>query len=271
MPTRRKLPVPKAPAAVQTVSPEQLVAMLNRRWNELQTLTATVTMQVTELKTKQGVAETLPPADGWILLRKPDLLRVTGNKMGARMFDMVSNGKAFTLTIPLKNMAIEGSDASTEKSPNPLYNLRPWIFLDAICVRGLGASDHYAVISNTETVEDAKEKRLLSVPEYILNVARLSPGSQQMTEVRVVTIHREDLLPYDQEIYDSGGDLEAQVRYEAYHHFGRVIYPSKITINCPQAEVRIGLAVSRLEGNRNLPDDRFELRVTPGMKVQQLK
>lgn len=138
-------------------------------------------------------------------------------------------------------------------------------------VRGLEPPDHYAVISNSETIEDVKKKRLLSVPEYIVNVARLTPGSQQMTEVRVVTIHREDLLPYVQDIYDGSGNLEAQVGYSTYRHISRVVYPSKISIDRPQAGVRIALTVTKLNEDGNLPESRFQLHVTSGMKVQHLK
>ena len=42
IPTKRHLPVPKAPAIVQTATPDQLVEQLNQRWSALNTLTAKV-------------------------------------------------------------------------------------------------------------------------------------------------------------------------------------------------------------------------------------
>ena len=270
VPIRRKLPVPKAPEVVETVTPHELVARLNHRWDALQTLTATVEIQATELKTKEGVAETLPESDGWILLRKPSMLRVTGNYLGMRAIDMVGNGKTFTLEIPMKNLAIEGSYTSKEKSQNPLYNLRPGFFFSAIFVEGLGPEDHYSVIADTETAEDAAKKHLLSVPEYILNIARLKPGSSEMNEVRVITFHREDLLPYKQDIYDDQGNLQSEVRYRKYWNFGSVRYPSAITIRCPLADAEITLAVSKVKENVKLPDSKFQLHLPPGIKIQHL-
>jgi hypothetical protein len=55
LPSTRKLPVPKAPAVVQTVAPDQLVAQLNQRWNALETLSAKVSIQASQEKAAEGV------------------------------------------------------------------------------------------------------------------------------------------------------------------------------------------------------------------------
>ena len=71
LPTTRKLPVPKAPAVTQTVAPEELVARLNQRWDALETLTATVEIQASVIKSKEGVAKDYTTIRGIILMRKP--------------------------------------------------------------------------------------------------------------------------------------------------------------------------------------------------------
>ena len=78
----------------------------------------------------------------------------------------------------------------------PLENLRPGFFLDALVVRGLEPDDLYGVVADSETVEDAARKHLFTVPEYMLSISRRKPGSQQLTPVRVMTFRRDDLLPY---------------------------------------------------------------------------
>jgi outer membrane lipoprotein-sorting protein len=273
MPIRRRLPVPKAPDVVQTVTPQELVTSLNRRWDALETLKVTVEIQATEFKAKENVSETFGPSQGWVLLRKPEMLRVAANYLGLRALDMASDGKTFTILFPLKSKAIEGSDdtaESVQESSDPIYNLRPQFFIDAIFVQGLQAGDHYSVTANTETVEDAAKKHLLAIPEYILNVARLNPGSPQMTEVRVVTIHRDDLLPYKQDIYDKAGDLQTEVQYQGYRDFGGLQYPSYISIRCPIAHVEIDLTIDQVAENTKLTDGQFQLRLPPGIKIQHL-
>ncbi len=49
-------------------------------------------------------------------MRKPKMLRVRGTYFGVMIFDMASDGSEFTLVIPSKNLAIEGSSTVKEKS-----------------------------------------------------------------------------------------------------------------------------------------------------------
>jgi len=106
IPTKRHLPVPKAPAIVQTATPEDLVKRLNERWDAVQTLTATVEVYATQTKSAEGLAKDFPSCRGYILMRKPKMLRVVGTYFGVKIFDMGSNGDQFTLVIPSKNLAI---------------------------------------------------------------------------------------------------------------------------------------------------------------------
>ena len=55
-------------------------------------------------------------------MRKPEMLRVYGRVpvIGTRAFDMVSDGKNFTLYIPSKNKAIKGSNFAEEKVAEPV-------------------------------------------------------------------------------------------------------------------------------------------------------
>jgi len=59
-PTTRKLPVPKAPSIVYTVTPERLVEQLNQRWDALETLTVKVTIQARTQKPREGLETTMP-------------------------------------------------------------------------------------------------------------------------------------------------------------------------------------------------------------------
>jgi hypothetical protein len=213
LPTTRKLPVPKAPPVVQAVTPEDLVEQVNKRWADLNTLTATVEIYATMLHTQEGLAKDYPSCRGYIVMRKPDELRVVGQYFGVRVFDMASDGKTFTLLVPPKNKAIKGTNKVVRESKNQLENLRPGFFFDAMIVRGLDEDNFYSVTSDTETIEDAAKKHLYAMPEYVLAITRHGPSSHRDTPIRVVTFHRDDLLPYNQDLYDDHGNLESQVIY----------------------------------------------------------
>ncbi len=271
--TTRRLPIPRPPTVTQTVPPQELVDRLNQRWAALQSLNATVEIQASVLKTKEGVAKDYTTFRGHILMRKPELLRVLGQVpvLGTRMFDMASDGKNFTLLIPSKNRAVKGPNALKKKSVNQVENMRPGFFFDAMVVRGLEPDDWYGVVADSETVMDAARKHLFTVPEYILSISRRKPDSRQLTPVRVITFHRDDLLPYQQDLYDSDGNLETQIDYSRYADFGDNKYPSTIVIKRPLEEYQIVLTVDKVVENMTLTDDQFQIKIPEGTQIQNLE
>ncbi|MGA7342320.1 MAG: hypothetical protein WBE72_24700 [Terracidiphilus sp.] len=270
--TTRRLPVPKAPAVVQTVTPEELIADLNQRWDALQTLTVKVSIQASVQKPTEGLEKTMTTIPGIILLRKPEMLRVYGRApvVGIPLFDMASDGKTFTLYIPSEKEAIKGSNSLHKKSANQMENMRPGFFFDAMAVRGLEPDELYSVTADSETVEDPTRKHLLFTPEYILSIMRQKPGSRQLTPVRILTFTRDDLLPYEQDVYDKEGNLETQAFYVGYRDFGSITYPSTITIERPLEAYQIVLTVLSVTENQTLKDDQFVVKVPEGTAIKNL-
>jgi outer membrane lipoprotein-sorting protein len=271
--TTRRLPVPKAPAIVQSVTPEDLVARLNQRWAALDTMTAKVEILTSVLKTKEGVAQDYTRIGGIILMRKPEMLRVLGRApvIGLPIFDMASDGQTFTLYIPSKDMAYKGPATLDKVSKNQYENLRPGFFLDALVVRGVEPDEFYSVTSDSETIEDAAKKHLYFVPEYILTITKRVPGSHRDQVVRVVTFHREDLLPYEQDLYDAAGNLETHVTYRDYQDFGSGLYPGTVTIRRPIEGSQIVMLVEKVTENVALPADQFVVNVPPGTEIKTLQ
>ena len=270
--TTRKLPVPKLPQVTQTVTPEDLVKLLNQRCNNLNTLYAKVEVQASTMKAKEGTEKDFTSFPGIILMRKPEMLRVYGRfpVIGTPMFNMASDGKTFTLYVNPKNIAYKGPVALTHKSPNMIENMRPGFFLDALTVRCLAPDDEYMVTTDTDTVEDAKKKHLLLIQEYLLTEMRGEPGSQKRKPIRVIHFHRDDLLPYQQEIYDEQGNPETLITYGNYVDFGGSRYPSTVTIKRPQEEFQIVLKVEKVTENLELKDDQFQIEVPPEVKIQTI-
>ena len=270
IPTKRHLPVPKAPDIVQTATPDQLVVQLNQRWNALNNLTAIVEIYATETKTGEGIAKDFPSCRGVIIMRKPQMLRVRGTYFGVMIFDMGSDGNRFTLAIPSKNLAIQGTNAVTEESANPLENLRPDFFLDAIAVRGMDPDDDYMVASDTETVADASNKHLYTEPEYVLSIMHHKSG-HELLPTRTITFHRDDMMPYEQWVFNSEGVPETQIVYSNYTTFSAGKYPAKVTIKRPQEGVQIVLSFEEVHENVNVTDSQFEVKIPDGATIKNLK
>jgi outer membrane lipoprotein-sorting protein len=270
----RKLPVPRAPEVTRNATATQLVESLNKHWAALDTLVAKVEIQASSFKSQQGMATDYTAIPGNILMRKPGMLHVLGRfpVVNTRAFEMVSDGKDFTLWIPTRSKAYKGSNGhkSKKNAANKLESMRPDFFFDALVVRGLDADDLYTVTADTVTVEDAKKKHLYAFPEYVLSIMRKKQGTPELIPERVVRFHRDDLLPYQQDIYDDDGNLETQVNYAGYADFGNGKYPSQVTIKRPQEEVQIVLSVEKVTENMALTDEQFLLKIPENTEIKKL-
>ena len=270
--SKRKLLVPVAPASVQTASADQLVAELNQSWDKFQSLTATVDILASHLKTKEGIATDYPNFRVNLLLRKPNALRVLGHApiIQTTLFDLASDGTRFTLVVPPEKKIYEGLNASKGTSDKWYENLRPDPLFNSMVIRGLEADEFYSVTSESITEEDASKKHLLLRPEYVLSIVRRKPNSQELYPVRVVRFHREDLLPCEQDLYDDQGVMETQVIYGPYKDFAGVKFPSTITLKRPQDEYQLVMTVERVTANPSLTDDQFRIKIPEGYTVQHM-
>jgi outer membrane lipoprotein-sorting protein len=126
------------------------------------------------------------------------------------------------------------------------------------------------VVNDTETVEDTAKKHLYTEPEYVLSVMRPKSG-REITPVRVITFRRDDMLPYNQDIYDSDGNLETQVIYSNYAQFTAGKYPSRVTIKRPKEGIQLVLNVVDVKENVELSDSQFQVKIPEGTRIEQLK
>jgi len=272
--SKRKLLVPVPPPIVQTASADELVNKLNEQWSKFESLTATVDIEASHLKSKEGIATDYPTFHANLLLRKPEMLHVLGHLpvLQTKMFDLVSDGHQFTLVIYPLNEYYQDLNSRKGESTKWYENLRPGPLFDAMVVRGIEKDDFYSVISQTITVEDTVNKRLLTVPEYVLNIQRSKPNSHELYPVRVVHFHREDLMPYEQDLYGDQGTLETQVIFGAYKDFDGARYPGTITLKRPEDEYQLVMNVQRINVNPTLTDDQFQVEKIPDTyKKQELK
>lgn len=269
----RKLPMPKPPVITQTVTATELVARLNQRWASLETLNATVEMQASVLKTKEGIAKDYTSIRGIILMRKPRSLRVLGRVpvLGTPMFDMATDGENFTLRIPPRSVAYKGANKVKRRSASAIENMRPGFFMDALAVRGLDPGDEYMVTADSDTVEDAARKHLFLVPEYKLTIMRALPGSPEKTPLRVITFRRDDLMPTEQDLYDEQGNLETQITYSRYADFGDNHYPSTVVVKRPQEDYQVVLTLEKVTVNQPLTDDQFQIHIPDGTQIKALE
>jgi hypothetical protein len=253
----------------------QLVNGVNDRYTAINSLTATVDFQATTGGARQGKQTDITPFHGYILLRKPAMLRVLALLPVVRThaFDLASDGKTFKLVIPPKSRAVVGSNTVTRPSTNGLENLRPDIFLDSVLVKSITPERLVYLTSTSETRRDGK--KLVETPEYQLLIGedvQEDPHLQVrvIKPTRVIRFSRLTLLPIGQDIYGEDGGVETHVEYGPYRQFGTEHMPSSIVIQRPRESYQITISVQKVLINQPLPDKQFELEIPPDYKVQRL-
>lgn len=260
---------------VQSVSTEDLMKGVNARYESIQTMNLSVEITASTGGGATGQVKDFPAFSGYIFLRKPAELRVLllVPVLRSKALDMVSDGKTFKLLIPSRNKAIVGANEVTQPSKNGLENLRPYVFLDSLLVRGPGAEQ---IVSRTQDVRQMepeptdKSKDLVEVPDYDLEILQPPAGLVAHTE-RVVHIGRDTLLPFQQEVYDDAGRVATRATYSNYQIYGTVQFPAKIVIERPLDQYSLTLTITKATFNEKLPDDQFELKIPETTLVQQMK
>jgi outer membrane lipoprotein-sorting protein len=268
----RILERPQAPAVVLAASPEQLTQRLDQRYDAIHSMLATVLIKASVGGAVKGKETDYTSIRGYILLRQPTMLRVVGMLpvIETRAFDMVSDGNSFTLLIPPKNLAITGTGTVTTPSSNPLMNLRPAVFYDSMLIKKVQPDDLVYVTSDTGLVRDPKTHHLIAEPDYELGILRRIGNSQQLIPERVVHISRTNLLPFQQDQYDSHGILVTRTVYSDYRTFDQIPYATKIAISRPIDGYQITLTIEKLAFNHSLGDEQFKQEIPAGTKFQKL-
>ncbi len=258
-------------APLKSASQQELIGYVNAQAGKIQTMQATVDIDTSVGGVKKGKVTDYQQIRGYILARKPAMLRMIGLMpvVRNRAFDMVSDGRDFKLWIPPKNRFVVGrNDIETHNLQQPLENLRPQHIYDALILREIDPQKEIAFIKNGfEIITDAKQHQVQQA-DYEIEVVR--KGERGWFLSREIIFSRTDLLPHRQLVYDQDGNLATDSRYEGYKDYNGVNFPSQIEIWRPQEEYDITLTIVKLQLNEPLQDDKFALEQPPGAQVVHL-
>ncbi len=255
---------------LKSASQQELIEYVNAQAAKIQSMQATVDIDASAGDPKNGRITDYKEIRGYVLARKPAMLRMKGLLPLVRntAFDMVSNGQEFKLWIPPKNKFYVGLDDGDNYQPDKrLENMRPQYIYDAMLMPEIG-QDEIAVLENGyETLLDAKRHRV-DQPNYALAIIRKGPQGWYLS--RKIEFSRTDLLPRRQRIYDQQGNVATDAHYQGYKDYAGTTFPSTIQIERPREDYDITLNMVKLEINRTLTDDQFALEQPPGAEVVHL-
>ena len=115
----RTVEVRLSSAKLQTATQQELIDRLNHDAGQVKTLNATVDIDTSVGGEKRGKVTDFKEIRGYILVRKPNMLRMIGLYPIVRnkAFDMVSDGKEFKLSVPGDQQVLRRAQRSQSRIP----------------------------------------------------------------------------------------------------------------------------------------------------------
>jgi len=256
---------------LKTASQQELIDYVNTQAARIQSMQATVDIDASAGDPQGGRITDYKEIRGYILARKPAMLRMKGLMPVVRntAFDMVSDGKEFKLWIPPKNKFVIGpsTDGSTYQPEKRMENMRPQYIYDALLLPEIASDDIAVLEMGYETVLDAKKRRV-EQPDYELAVIHRGPQGWFLS--RRIEFSRTDLLPHRQRIFDQKGNVVTDAHYQDYKDFAGTSFPATIEIERPRESYDMTLNVVKLDLNRPLADDQFALEQPVGAEIVRI-
>jgi outer membrane lipoprotein-sorting protein len=256
---------------LQTATQSQLIAYLEDQAQRIHSMQATVDIDTSVGGEKKGKVTDYKEIRGYILVRKPAMLRMIGllPVVRTRAFDMVSDGQNFKLSIPPKNRFVVGSNDVILPNPQqPLENLRPQVIYNAVLIQPVDQQNEIAVLENDQQIVSDGKGHKLEQADYALDVIRKSGSGWRLA--RKIIFTRTDLSPHRQITYNESGDVVTNTLYANYLDYNGISYPTQIEIVRPQEEYDITLNMVKVEFNKTLTDEQFTLEQPPGAQVVHL-
>jgi len=247
-------------------SEDQLLANYNEQARAVRTLQATVDLFPSTGSTYSGVIENYHDVPGFILAKRPAMVRVIGQApvVATNIFDMVSDGEVVRIFIPSKNTLLVGATSFIRASKKPIENLRPQHVVEALFWPELPAGGNVLFEQF-----DGDLNRY-----YILTLVRPTDGSR-LEIARKIWFDRADLRVSRVQVYGAGGRLDSDIAYSDWQPLGaapeggapalrQVSYAHDIHIWRPQDDYKLEIQILRLTVNEEILTDRFELAQPAG-------
>ena len=253
------------PTQLQTATKPELIARFNQQADAVTSLNATVTMTLTAGSAYTGVIKQYHEVKAFILAQKPSSIRVIGQApvVGTNIFDMVSDGETFSISIPSQNKFLTGPANLERPSAKPIENLRPQHLTGAIFWEPIPTKSPVLM----EEASDGASRY------YILTVIRRTDKSGAGAEdadwdiAQKIWFARADLSVARRQTYDPGGKLASDVSYSGWETFGAVRYPRQIALTRPGNDYKLQIGITKAAFNETISADRFLLRQPPGAEL----
>jgi outer membrane lipoprotein-sorting protein len=249
---------------------EELLDQYNFIARGTKTLNVTVELKPTAGSKYSGVIDEYHEVKAFLLAARPAQIRVIGQApvVGTTVFDMVSDGETFRVSVPSKNKFLVGSMAVERASSKPIENLRPQHLLDALL---------WPEIRKEESVL-LKEFNNEKSRYYVLTVLR---GGYQVEVLREIWFDRVDLQVARMQTFGPKGVLLSDIQLSDWQPLdtpagqnaaavaapGPASFPRVLRIDRPHDDYQLDLQVTKVTLNEEIPAERFKLEQPAGAEL----
>lgn len=145
-------PTARPAGAMLATSKDELIDRLHQLSDPIHSFLMRADLSPSVLDRSKGVATDYATVGAYILFLKPDDVRILGKDpmIGSTIFDMVSNGSEFRVSIPPRKRFIIGKNDAPETSENKLENLRPSALLTSLMINPPDPADVVLLEKDTE-------------------------------------------------------------------------------------------------------------------------
>jgi hypothetical protein len=248
---------------ILTATKEDLLERIRAAFDPIQNFNMRADMSPSVGSVYTGALTDYATIRAYVLFRRPDDIRVIGLDPvvhSTTIFDMVSMGNEYRVSIPSKNDFIEGDNSAPPTSKNKLENLRPAAFLQSMIIAPPGPGELTALEDDTDETKAV----------YIVLILRQEPGGVHL--VRSVFFNRYTLEIARQKTFDAQGAIVSETRYSDWKPFGGVSFPSVIVIRRPLDGYEVTMDVLDLKVNTpEVTAEKFVLEQPAGSHLTRLK
>jgi outer membrane lipoprotein-sorting protein len=261
--TKRVVPADLRPLPAKTVSRADLLTGLEEKSKQIRTLQATVALDASGGAMTTGVLTEYRETKGFLIVDRPSHIRMKAQAplALATVFDMVSDGKQYRVSIPIKNKFIVGNANTPGKEKNPILNLRPQHIVNALFVDIVPYMANSQVRSTLEEAVDGRRSY------YVFSFINIGEDVAQLMEK--LWIDRTNLEVTRKQIFGLDGKVDTDVQYSGYELQGEVAFPSVILIQRPTDDYSLKMTFQKTSVNEKLAADAFNLEQPPGAELVQ--
>lgn len=256
------LPGNRPNAPLLTASKEELIERVHGVADPIQSFSLRMDMSPSVGSLYVGEIKDYATLGGYILFRRPDDIRIlaTDPMFGSTVFDMVSVGENFRISIPSQNRFLEGRNDAPPSSKKQVENLRPIAFLTSLLIQPPDPESEMTLLE-----EETSERESV----YILLIVRRD--AEELKLARALYFDRRSIEIVRQKSFDSSGNLLSDTSYSDWKIYGGVPFPAEIDIKRPQDHYEVRLNVLSMRMNaEDVTAGKFILNQPPGTELESL-